>query len=250
MKQLLKRAAMRSGVYGPLKRAHRQLIDTASRDRFRRQAEFYRQFVKPGDRCFDIGANIGEKSEVFLSFGASVVAFEPQPRCFEELKARCAGRNFTAVNTAISDHDGEMTMYIGKHHGSSSVTPGWNKEPVSQIRVPVTTLDNVIERYGKPDFAKIDVEGHELAVLSALHSPIPIITLEYHHDDVDIRKVLACVRLLASIAPLEINCTFGEDVDLCWPSWIDQDEFASHFPGNAPRSATCGYGDLLIRMKP
>ena len=39
---------------------------------------FYSQFIKPGDRCFDIGAHKGERTNVFLQLGAQVVAVEPQ----------------------------------------------------------------------------------------------------------------------------------------------------------------------------
>lgn len=40
--------------------------------------------------------------------------------------------------------------------------------PVSGIRVPSTTLDEIVEQHGSPDLIKIDVEGYEYEVLKGL----------------------------------------------------------------------------------
>lgn len=42
---------------------------------------FYEQFIRPNDICFDIGANMGNRTEVFLKLGAKVIAVEPQSEC-------------------------------------------------------------------------------------------------------------------------------------------------------------------------
>jgi predicted methyltransferase len=39
-----------------------------------RRAELYKQWVKPGDSVFDIGANIGNWTRVFAEWGAGVIA--------------------------------------------------------------------------------------------------------------------------------------------------------------------------------
>src|SRR5258705_9740241 len=39
----------------------------------------YRQFVRPGDLVFDIGAHVGDRVAAFRRLGARVVAVEPQP---------------------------------------------------------------------------------------------------------------------------------------------------------------------------
>ena len=46
----------------------------------RRGLNFYSELIKKDDLCFDIGANYGNRSEVFIKLGAKVVAFEPQPK--------------------------------------------------------------------------------------------------------------------------------------------------------------------------
>ncbi len=39
----------------------------------------YRQFVRPGDLVFDVGAHVGDRVASFQRIGARVVAVEPQP---------------------------------------------------------------------------------------------------------------------------------------------------------------------------
>lgn len=36
------------------------------------------QFIKKNDLCFDIGANEGDQTSLFLELGAKVVSVEPQ----------------------------------------------------------------------------------------------------------------------------------------------------------------------------
>lgn len=57
--------------------------------RWRRRAlVHYRQFVKSGDLVFDVGANVGNRTAVFLRLGARVVAVEPHASCVAELTNR------------------------------------------------------------------------------------------------------------------------------------------------------------------
>lgn len=41
---------------------------------------FYSKFINNNDLVFDIGANIGNRTEVFLGIGARVIAVEPNPK--------------------------------------------------------------------------------------------------------------------------------------------------------------------------
>src|SRR4051794_16322556 len=57
-------------------------------ERLRAERRLYRQFVRPGDLVFDIGANRGGKCAAFLRLGARVVAVEPNPGCVTALRRR------------------------------------------------------------------------------------------------------------------------------------------------------------------
>ena len=52
------------------------------------------------------------------------------------------------------------------------------KQNIREVAVTVSTLDNMIEKYGTPDFLKVDVEGGELQVFEGLSQPISVICFE------------------------------------------------------------------------
>jgi FkbM family methyltransferase len=251
LKKTLKSISMACGLYGPLKRLQRRLFDKDDLRQYRSNVAFYAPFISPGDLCFDIGSNIGMKTEVFLKLGAQVVAFEPQPSCLRETAARCSPtQHLTTVNAAIGAVSSTMPMYVAKHHTSSSLIADWVGDVQEVIQVPVMTLDQAIDRYGLPHFCKIDVEGYEMEVLKGLSHAISVLTLEYHLDEREIRKTLECMDYLSCLGELSVNVTLGDEPGFHWSHWIDYDSFQEYFPSRAPRTLTCGWGDLFIRIHP
>jgi hypothetical protein len=75
-------------------------------------------------------------------------------------------------------------------------------------------------------------------------------TLEYHHDEKDIRKTVECVDYPSRLGELSLNVTLGDEPRFHWPHWIDYNSFRDYFPSQAPRTPTCGWGDLIICMRP
>jgi FkbM family methyltransferase len=251
LKKSLKNISMSVSLYGPLHRIYRQLLDREGLRRFRDGVALYAPFISPGDLCFDVGSNIGEKTEAFLKLGARVVAFEPQPYCARETSARCGpNRRLTTVDAAIGAVPGTQPMYVGSNTQVSSLISNWAQDARRVIQVRVMTLDQAIDQYGLPQFCKIDVEGYEMEVLRGLTHAIPFLTIEYQLNEKGIRKTIDCVDHLSRFGELSINITLGEEAGFHWPQWIDYNSFQEYFPTLAPRSPTCGYGDLFIRLRP
>jgi hypothetical protein len=72
-------------------------------------------------------------------------------------------------NAAVSDHNGEVTLTIENDQFLSSSHEGYARlglDANETFTVPCVTLDTVMDADGVPDFVNMDVEGHELAVLS------------------------------------------------------------------------------------
>ncbi len=67
------------GVYRPARQLRNRYLRPELGNRSKYCDEFYSQFIRPGDLVFDIGANRGDRTEVFVQMGARVVAAEPQP---------------------------------------------------------------------------------------------------------------------------------------------------------------------------
>lgn len=79
------------------------------------------------------------------------------------------------MNVAISDSPGVGTLILGRHNtGRSFLEPRGlalaDDQETDRIEVPIITGDELLERarLDRVDLIKIDVEGHEEAVLVAL----------------------------------------------------------------------------------
>lgn len=108
-----------------------------------------------GDTGFfvDIGAEDGithSNTYALGLMGWDGICVEPDPASFQELHRN---RSCLRFNTAISDHNGAVTVY-----------------PSGQV-APCVTLASLLESADAPpilDYLSIDVEGHELAVLAGM----------------------------------------------------------------------------------
>jgi FkbM family methyltransferase len=116
----------------------------------------------------DIGACRGSYTLAMRQHSRFVHAFEPMPRLADELNRRFASR-VAIHNVAISNQDGEATLFVpltGEDDtGLASLTQTalLKSFGVSYLRTPIHKLDTIYK--GDVGFIKIDVEGHEAAVL-------------------------------------------------------------------------------------
>ena len=147
---------------------------------------FYRSAL--GSRrqlIFDIGANQGDKTWVFRQIAKRVVAVEPDSYSWSALTARFGGDpNVYLENMAVGAEIGRANFYV-EAEGSAynTLSHKWASrlsiQPTTRVRtVDVSTLDRLITKYGRPDYAKIDVEGYELAIFRGFTGRIPVISFE------------------------------------------------------------------------
>lgn len=152
--------------------------------------QYYSGFIKQGTMIFDVGANVGSYSKVFLENGANVIAFEPQEHCQKILKRRFTDvPNFKLFPFACGSTVGQAHIYKPNSHTIASMNVNWINKVKGTNRfegeewsiketIQVETLDNAIKRFHKPDYIKIDVEGYELDVLKGLTQPVAFISFE------------------------------------------------------------------------
>jgi FkbM family methyltransferase len=195
----------------------------------------YARFIKPGDLAFDVGSHVGDRTASFLRLGAKVIAVEPQPALARVLRI-FYGRNpkFELVRAAIGRSPGEIELKLNTKNPtvatasddfikSADAAPGWEGQHWDRtIRVPMTTLDALIARYGKPAFVKIDVEGFEDEVLAGLSQSLPALSLEF--TTIQRGVALNAIRRLASAAPYRFNAALGESQKLAHPQSLSADE--------------------------
>lgn len=117
----------------------------------------------------DVGANRGVWSEVLRRHSLGVHAFEPNPKIFRLLR-RGAGKGVTVHRIALSDQQGTAALMVPRSaRGYSNQGASLNPEKIGGTEhrsVPVETcrLDDL--DLGAIGFIKIDVEGHEMAVVA------------------------------------------------------------------------------------
>jgi FkbM family methyltransferase len=121
-----------------------------------------------GSLVLDVGANVGGYTRAALAGGHVVHSFEPSPVAFAELER--AGRSACLHPYGLGDIDEEVELF-SPEPGSGMASVYLRRHPrhewTPQGKVRVRRLDDVALEEGieKVDLLKLDVEGHELAVL-------------------------------------------------------------------------------------
>lgn len=224
------------------------MLNRSALHKERQEFAFYSNLVRRGDLVFDVGANYGDKTRVFLQLGAKVISFEPQADCRTELEARCGKcRNLVTVGYALGSKPGKSLFYTRSHKGASGLIKNWRDDIESEFEVSVVTLDSMIKTHGSPKYIKIDVEGYEYEVLKGLSEPIPYISFEYHlKKPGGVAKAIGCLEYLSRFGQLAINITPAEN--LVFPGdWMTIDEFRNSFPAQVSLWKGFGYGDIFVR---
>lgn len=87
--------------------------------KFREQKKFkkfYGQYIKAGDLCFDVGANVGNRTAVFSALKAQVVSVEPVEESLSILKEKFDKKeNVTILPIALGSTSGKKEMYISNY---------------------------------------------------------------------------------------------------------------------------------------
>lgn len=136
---------------------------------------------------FDVGANHGFFSVLALDLGSpSVVAFEPNPElagCLRTIDPH--GAMLRTFQLALSDRDGDALLSVPTGFtGKGSL--GGTDIPSADYEVPCRRLETLLTEWPElppPCFVKIDVEGHEAAVLRGFPADLPpTVSLEVHRS--------------------------------------------------------------------
>lgn len=195
------------------------------------QLDFYSQFIKKGDLVFDVGANVGSRSKLFLNLDANVVAFEPQPELCEHLTQHLKNHpSFTLMPIGLGSESTIVELKISDAHVLSSMSNRWIESTKQSgrfssynwdksIDVKIDILDNMLNKFGVPTFIKIDVEGYELEVLEGLSHPVKYFSLEFTSEDIDNFK--KCLHRIEEIGEFIFQFSEGETLKFTFEQWMD-----------------------------
>jgi FkbM family methyltransferase len=150
-----------------------------------RELLLIRHLVDPGSTAIDIGASIGMYAAELARHAGKVLAFEANPEIAAFTRA-VAPRNVDVINLALSSRAGQATLRMPRNRKGHGVTElasiAARSEADDGIAFTVETRrldDYPVEGCS---FIKIDVEGHEEAVLDGAASLIaaqrPVLMIE------------------------------------------------------------------------
>ena len=203
----------------------------------------YGQFAKRRDLVFNVGANIGTRTQVFVDLGARVIAVEPQPEMAEALRDRYRHQTVLmsrdsryehhmqqvqVIEAAAGPKNGVVELLLCTDNQLATCEPGWAESLAdrwrmeswrNRITVQQVTLDHLVMRYGLPEFIKIDVEGYENEVLRGLSYRVPVLCFEATIPFVE--PALAClVQLYVRLGFTEFNYLVQETMALVLEEWV------------------------------
>jgi FkbM family methyltransferase len=154
-------------------------------------AELFGYLVRPGDRCVDVGANVGVHTirlARLVGRDGEVIALEPDPEVVQRTRRNISLNglaNVRVIGAAASEQPGEMRLFRPNPSDTNRARASLTHHRYltgATATVPVVTIDGLCD--GAPvALIKIDVEGHEAAVVRGAASTIarhaPSIVFEY-----------------------------------------------------------------------
>ena len=213
-------------------------------------ARFLSEVPSRSRLAFDIGSHVGDRIGSFRRCGARVVALEPQPDCARVIREihGCDGA-VSLEEAACGPKPGTLTLHVNSRNPtvttasadfvrSADGAGGWEGQVWDRtIEVPVTTLDRLVARHGKPAFVKIDVEGFEADVLAGLTDPVAALSFEFTTIQRDV--ACACLARLLEIGPYRFDVALGESHQLHFGRFVTADEMSRHIEA-LPHAANSG----------
>ena len=199
-----------AGAIRTLRRWHAPRVAARFTDADWPYAEFVRSVVKPGDTVIDVGANMGyitARLADYVGPQGKVIAVEPIPDTFASLESTVSKlglRQVQPIHACVSSQPGRVEMEIpaddagAENLYESSIIDPAQPAQGRRVTVPALTLNTLLKttdeaRRTKHDersttnearisFIKIDVEGHELAVVQGadelLQAQRPVLLIE------------------------------------------------------------------------
>ncbi len=163
------------------------------------EIEIARAWLRPRDRCIDVGANVGLLAAAFsaaVGRGGAVLALEPSPIAFARLTEAVRELELTntiAVACCAADYEGLTPFFVAcsphaEAEEESIRVSSDRQHDFRQSVVPCVRVDalcSTAEGFETPALLKLDVEGAEPLVLAGAERILtagtpPLVIAEIH----------------------------------------------------------------------
>jgi FkbM family methyltransferase len=161
-----------------------QVLDLEQRAEFETFASFcYDKMV-----LFDVGAHFGVFSLAAAHFGGTAVAVDPSPIATRMIATQAAlngwSNRIQVLRAAVTDKDGSIDMLSSGVFSDGYFKVSKGRLPQDLVSISAITIDQMTQQFGAPSHIKVDVEGHEAAVLRGARVTMdrlsPLLFLELH----------------------------------------------------------------------
>ena len=219
------------------------------------------EFIGFGSLVFDIGAFEGVKTLEYLKLGASVVCFEPNRETVKVLQEKFKNNPHVRIEMrGLSDQEGVRLFYASTVRAQSTFSESlkkshwFSRDQWSPIpyEVEITTIMQMVKRYGLPDFVKIDVEGLEASVLRGMGDARPQ-SLSFEFYPAFPEKYGECIHILQDLGYSKFNYIINgiipnqESAEFRFDGWVDQEVLLSGL-SEEPRRAGMDWGDVYATL--
>jgi FkbM family methyltransferase len=190
-------------------------------------------------RAIDVGANVGDYSAEILARRpeARVMAFEPQRAAYSELKRRLGGRVYTyecglaaeqqraTLHTVSGQPTVQATIVsrpdLDSYHGTGLALLA--EEDVFLERLDATRWEEVLGL--RIHLLKVDVEGHELAVLEGAEKTLRHTDLvQFEFNDCAIHAGVTFQDIEFVLREFRIYALTSEGLAHHWLAWVELED--------------------------
>jgi FkbM family methyltransferase len=198
-----------------------------------------RDYCRPGDVVFDVGANAGALSMLMSRLvgpRGTVCAFEASPRIIDKTHFNLVDGGYTNVQLyyrAVYHTTGEyVTMYPGTHL-NDSIYNDYGTEGGVSFKVETIALDDYCDATGlDPKVIKMDIEGAELDALKGMQRMLarakPVLILEQSPTDMACHEFLVARGYqaidLGTYKRIKTAADFAAGVNICNVLFVHPDE--------------------------
>jgi FkbM family methyltransferase len=192
---------------------------------------FYKSILGDGKKLIiDIGANQGNKTLIFERLANKVISVDPDKENYRILNSRFGqNKGIKIVNKAVGEKEGEATFFIFGDKDAYNTISEKQKEivsndrdakPIGSYKVQITTLQQLVDEFGIPDYVKIDVEGYEKNVIQGLKTNLPFLSVEANLPAFT-EETIWCIQYLNTLADGKAKFNYVITTKWEFPDFVD-----------------------------
>jgi FkbM family methyltransferase len=188
----------------------------------RKLRSFYHNFVGNADLAFLFGDQSGNTTELLTQMGVKTVCIQPISAFIPTLRSKLAKNNkCILVHEDVGAFNTEF-FYNGIYERNILPYSSNLSASEEQEYIKITTLDELIMRFGRPSLCHINGEGYEGEVLKGLNQPIPYIIVTFYSFTQE--KTAAILRRLLQLGNYEFNWKITDETKTISKQWLSAKE--------------------------